>query len=311
MNKYNSRTRWVILFAPLFLGLLVGCKSESNKSAQDMFQQNGNSSQNDSSTLGTRTKKMRSVFYSIPSSLEVTQLLKESGAKYSVSFPSDPQNIDKYTTAKGQALNLGIYASDLSYAGIYSEKEDAMLYLKCANTLTTALGIPNAFDKNTMSRIESNMGNQDSLLNIITTDYWNTDSYLKNNDRQEISALIIAGGWVEGLYIATQLASHSANNPGLINRVAEQKLSLNDLVGLISTYPQTDETLRNTLAQLKKIQDAFAGVSIENTKTNISTDSSKNTTTLGGNESVKMTPEQIKNLTDVTAVVRNQFTIEY
>ncbi len=289
---------------------LAACKPSGEKTMQDIMRQGSDSTVSDSAELRSRTKKIRSVFYTMPSALEVTQLLKESGARYSVGYPSDPLNLDKYTTTKGQALNLGIYASDLSYAGIYNQKEDAMLYLKCAGKLSNELGIPNAFGKGTVSRIESNMGNEDSLLNIITEIYWNTDSYLKNNDRQQVSALIVAGGWVEGLFLALQMAHNSTNNQNLISRVAEQKLSLNNLIGLLSTYP-ADESLKNTLAQLLKIQEAYRDISIEDTKTKISTDSAKNTTTIGGNETVNLSPEQLKKLTDITDSVRNHFATDY
>ena len=291
-------------------GLLSGCKNNS-KGAEDLIGQTGNGDNKDTGTSTTRTKKVRGVFYSVPSALELSQLLKESGAGYSESYPSDPDNVSKYSSKRGQSVNLGVYAADLSYAGIYEQKEESMLYLKCANTLATALGIPDAFGQATISRIESNIGNKDSLLNIITQDYWNTDSYLKNNDRQEVSALIMAGGWIEGLYIATQIASHYNNNKGLINRVAEQKMSLIDLIDLINTYPANDPGIQGVKVQLKKLQDAFAGITVENNNVKVTTDSTKNTSTLGGDEKVLMTPEQLKTLTDVTASVRNEIILEY
>lgn len=294
-------------------GLLSGCKSNNQKDAEDLIGQAAGNGKQDTQTANTRVKKVRGVFYSIPSALEISQLLKESGAGYSVSYPSNPENVSKYSSKKGQSINLGVYAADLSYAGIYEQKEDAMLYLKCANTLATALGIPQAFNESTITRIDANMGNRDSLLSIITQDYWNTDSYLKNNDRQEESALIMAGGWIEGLYIATQVASHSSAgaNKSLMNRVAEQKMSLNDLVDLVNTYPSTEPGIQGVKAQLKKLEDAYAGITIQNDNVKVTTDSTKNTSTLGGDEKVLMTPEQFKTITDVTASVRNEIILEY
>jgi len=291
------------------ISLLTGCKSD--KGPQDLLGQgSGTAGQKDTTVASTRVKSIRGVFYNIPSALEISQLLKESGAQYSETYPSDPGNSSKYSSQKGQSVNLGIYAADLSYAGIYEQKEEAMLYLKCANQLATSLGIPNAFGESTIARIQDNMNNQDSLLNIITQDYWNTDSYLKNSDRQEISALIMAGGWIEGFYIATQIAVHSTGNKQLLNRIAEQKSSLNQLVMLVSTYPD-DATTQTIKGQLKRIQDAYAGISIDNGNVKVSNDTAKNSSTLKGDEKVLMTPEQLKNLTDVTAAVRKEIIEEY
>jgi hypothetical protein len=291
------------------ISLLTGCKSD--KGPQDLLGQGaGASGQKDTVVANTRVKSIRGVFYNVPSALEISQLLKESGAKYSETYPSDPGNSSKYSSQKGQSVNLGIYAADLSYAGIYEQKEEAMLYLKCANQLATSLGIPNAFGESTISRIQDNMNNQDSLLNIITQDYWNTDSYLKNSDRQEISAMIMAGGWIEGFYIATQIAVHSADNKELFNRIAEQKSSLNQLILLVNTYPD-DATTQTIKGQLKKIQDAYAGISVDNGKVQVANDTAKNSSTLKGEEKVLMTPEQLKNLADVTASVRKEIIEEY
>jgi len=289
--------------------LLTGCKSD--KGPQDLLGQgSGASGQKDTTVASTRVKSIRGVFYNIPSALEISQLLKESGAKYSETYPSNPDDASKYSSQKGQSVNLGIYAADLSYAGIYEQKEEAMLYLKCANQLATSLGIPNAFNESTIGRIQDNMNNQDSLLAIITQDYWNTDSYLKNSDRQETSALIMAGGWIEGFYIATQIATHSTGNQQLFNRIAEQKASLNQLVSLVNTYPD-DATTQTIKGQLKKIQDAYSGISIDNGKVQVANDTSKNTSTLKGEEKVLMTTEQLKNLADVTASVRKDIVTEY
>lgn len=306
MKKVFSKT---IGNGLVIMALLAGCKS-NNSGEQDLADIANKVVKKDTASTGARIQKIKGVFYNIPSALEIGQLLKESGAPYSESYPSDPTSVSKYSSQKGQALNLGIYAADLSYAGIYQQKEEAMLYLKCANQLATSLGIPNAFGESTVSRINANMDNQDSLLNIITADYWNTDAYLKNSDRQEISALIMAGGWIEGLYIATQIASHSSDNKGLVNRVAEQKFSLSELSALMDTYPD-DATMQDIKGKLKKIKDAYTGVSIQDSKAKVTDDNSKNTSTLGGDEKVSMSPQQFKSIADVTASVRNAITQEY
>jgi hypothetical protein len=307
----KKKVCYVFVTVSVMGSLISGCKSNGGKGAEDLIGQAGTNDKNDTATANTRTKKVHGVFYSVPSAIEISQLLKESGAGYSESYPSNPDNVSKYSSKRGQSINLGVYAADLSYAGIYEQKEESMLYLKCANTLATSLGIPNAFGESTISRIQANIGVKDSLLNIITEDYWNTDSYLKNNDRPEESALIMAGGWIEGLFIATQIASRSKDNKGLINRVAEQKISLMDLIDLVNTYPANDPGIISVKAQLKKLADAYAGITVENSNVKVTTDSTKNTSTLGGDEKVLMTPEQLKNITDVTASVRNEIILEY
>jgi hypothetical protein len=80
--------------------------------------------------------------------------------------------------------------------------------------------------------MEQNRNDRDSLLSIISETYWQVDAYLKENGRDNISALMIAGGWVEGLYIATQVAAQH-DTPELRQRIAEQRLPLADLLELV------------------------------------------------------------------------------
>jgi hypothetical protein len=307
MRQYRPQVFLVKCIGLIFIVTLTNCKNENTKNAQEMFAKAEQAVKQDSvATLNARTKKLRNVFYNVPSALEIGELLKESGAGYSETYPNDPTNIGKYSSQKSQAINLGIYAADLSYAGVYEQKEEAMLYLKCANQLATALGIPNAFNDQTITRLNSNMDKRDSLLSIVTQDYWNTDSYLKNSDRQEISALIMAGGWIEGLFLATQVASHSKSNTDLINRVAEQKMALGDLIEFMNTYPDDAPGMAIIKNQLKRLDNVYAGINVENKNANVSTDDASNSTTLGGEEKVMMTDQQFKSITDVTATVRNE-----
>lgn len=52
-----------------------------------------------------------------------------------------------------------------------------------------------------------------------------------------MSALVVAGGWIEGLYISVNIANQNAKNDLLV--IAEQKLIL-ELIGLLETNEAND-----------------------------------------------------------------------
>ena len=213
-----------------------------------------------------RDVKAQNVFYSIPSPIETTTLLKAAGAKYNAKILNPIENAAKYETVAAKALNLGVYGSDLSFTSIFDQTQESMLYLRCTNKLASGLGISGAFDETTTSRIEANMQNRDSLLAIISDSYWNADSYLKENGQPGVSALIVAGGWMEGLYIATQVAA-ATKNEGIITRIGEQKLSLDNLIALLESYKAENESIPGLLTQLadmKKVFDAVPNTAAEN-----------------------------------------------
>ncbi|HTA83076.1 MAG TPA: hypothetical protein VK783_09090 [Bacteroidia bacterium] len=293
MKQSISKIALTILAIAFISFTWIGC-SNDNKKAQALFGQDGKSDGKDTSAVAMRVQKVKDIFNNLPTTVQIMQLLKKSGSHYIIEVPSDPTVVSKFSSKQGQGINLGIYAADLAYAGLFDQKTDASLFLQSANKLATSLGIPDAFNENIISRIEANMANQDSLLTIILKDFWTTDNYLKKNDRQEVSAYLVSGGWVEGMYIATQLAAKT-NSVDMANEIARQKISLQDLADMMKTYPNSPN-MQTLAAQIQKIQDAFAGVTVDA--------SSKE------DGPALLTADQLKAITDAVTALRNQLTAQ-
>jgi hypothetical protein len=237
--------------------------------------------------------------------METASLLKKAGAEYQKDLLNDPERHSKYTSASKQALNLGIYGADLSYASVFNNTQESMLFTGAAQNLAKKLDVSNAFGQETMDRMEENRNERDSLLNIISETYWNVDGYLKENGRDNISALMIAGGWVEGLYIACQVTAQH-DSPELRQRIAEQKLPLGELIELISTYSVDDPAVATTLADLKSLNELYANVTIAS---GASTVTQENGTAVIGSSAAPATvnDEQLKAISEKATAVRNTY----
>lgn len=223
----------------------------------------------DSTAQSERMAKTKNIFYNIPSPMETAALLKKAGASYNSKILNDVKSVDKYTAASQQALNLGVYGADLSYASVFNHTQESMFYTSCAKKLADRLGVMSAFNDSTIEVMEKNQNDRDKLLEVISETFWGVDGYLKENGRENLSALMIAGGWVEGLYIATQVTATN-DTPELRQRIAEQKHSLGDLISLISSYGTDDERLKTVLADMQALQGLYAEVNTgggENTVT--------------------------------------------
>ena len=167
--------------APLALVLLAACGG--NAPQQDTLTTDPVAD----STQAERLRKTKNIFHNIPSPMETASLLKKAGAGYDKSVLNDVKNVDNYTSASKQALNLGIYGADLSYAGVFNNTQESMLYTACAQNLAKRLDVANAFGQETVDRMEKNRNDRDSLLDIISSTYWDVDAYLKDNGRDNIS----------------------------------------------------------------------------------------------------------------------------
>ena len=249
--------------------------------------------------------EVQKIFYTIPSPMEMASLLKKSGSMYDASILNDIHNVSKYTSVRNQALNLGIYGADLSYTSIFNQNQESIIYLSCAKQLADNMGVTNAFTKQTMERIEGNVENRDSLLDIISESFYILDAYLKENNRDNISAMVIAGGWLEGLYIATKLLKENQNDPDLVERIAEQKLSLSNLIALVKQYPD-DPALKDILADLQSVNTIYDKVQI-NTEGGEVTKDKKGGTVIGGKSTITMAPEVLKEIITTVAAIRTKY----
>ena len=265
----------------------------------------GGSSTNpqDSAAQSEMSKKAKKVFYAIPSPVEMANMIKQSGANYNKDLLNPKENVSKYTTNSSMALNLGIYGADLSYTSIFDQTQPSMQYMACSKKLADALGITGAFTPETVDRLEKNVNNKDSLLQIVSDAYLTTDAYLKENERASTSALIIAGGWIEGLYIATKIAGKDGKNSDIAKRIAEQKSVLENLISLIESYPN-DPSLADVLNQLKSLSDVYNAVGGAATKTEATTDDAAKQTTIGNDGNASLTPEQLATISAKVDAIR-------
>lgn len=290
-------------FRPLPLALillLAACGGD--QPPQDKLEQVGTE---DSLAQSERMSRTRKIFYNIPSPMETAALLKKAGAAYSGRILNDVKNVDKYTAASKQALNLGVYGADLSYASVFNHTQESMFYTSCARRLADKLGVTSAFNDSTMEMMEKHQNDRDKLLDIISETYWEMDHYLKTNDRDNISALMIAGGWVEGLYIATQVAA-SNDSPELRQRIAEQKLSLTDLSSLMETYGTDDAAVNGVREDLKALSGLFADVQVGGG--GVTATNENGMTVIGStNGGATLTDAQLGAIREKAAAIRNTY----
>lgn len=173
--------------------------------------------------------------FSVPSPIQTALLLQKVGTNYNASLLNSPKNTTKYSTNFQKALNLGIFGADLGYVTIYEQTQDAISFLTAVNSLANDLGVMGAFDRTLLERFEKNLGNKDSLLVLVTDAYQGADAYLKNNERNDVGALILAGGWIETLWFASNVAEQTKNED-VIRRIGEQKIrSITSLNFLLHT----------------------------------------------------------------------------
>jgi len=190
---------------------------------------------NDSTTaIAVEKTKLsaQNVFNSLPDRSELLKLVAENRLDYDTEILNQPDNVKNYNTELYIALNLGVYGSDLSVAGVFEQTQESILFLKCVNSLAQKLGVNKAFDQSMFDRMDAQRDNKDSTLQIITIAFKQTDEILKANNRPATSALIIAGVWIEGFYTSCQISKKTPSE-GIVKAILKHKETLDNIIVLL------------------------------------------------------------------------------
>jgi hypothetical protein len=174
--------------------------------------------------------------FPLPSPYQAAYLIKKHNIPFNEKLANPVEKAKNHTTVFKKALNFGVYGTDLSYLNVYNRTHQSISYLAVLKKISEDLNLTSAFDANFFANFEKNLDGKDSLLFQLSRSYRKIDSYLRENDRNEVGALILAGGWIESLYILTQLCESSPNNREIINRIGEQKHPLDNLVEVLTPY---------------------------------------------------------------------------
>ncbi|MFT3739558.1 MAG: hypothetical protein QM786_12430 [Breznakibacter sp.] len=176
---------------------------------------------------------------------------------------------------------MGVYSADLSYSSLFDQSNTSLKYMGNTKKLAEGLGVLEAINENTIKRLEENMNNRDVVIEIIAESFTNSNSFLKENDRPALAVMVLAGGWIEGLYLATSLTNGSMdNNQRLVEKIIYQKLSLYTVLSLIESYKDENEDLKSLYGQMNELKVIFDQVKIINTSNVESETDAENRTTV-------------------------------
>jgi endonuclease V-like protein UPF0215 family len=202
---------------------------------------------------------VREFVYPLPTTFEVTEMLNRIGAAYILTLSNPVTNVERYLTEKSKAINLGIYSADLSYASTYNQKQATIDYMDVSKKLIDALNISGAISPDIVEQIEANQDDKEALVDLITNTFYDTYEYLNQADRGSVSMLVLAGSWVEALYIVTHITEDTYNNKEMVRIVMDQKSSLNTLMNLMEVLEEKP-AVAEVIADLKPVHDIYNSI---------------------------------------------------
>lgn len=246
-------------------------------------------------------------FFQVPSPGEMLTFIKMVGGKSNknISFLNPPSNEKNYSDSKSKALNFGIYSCDLSYCSIFEIGSESLKYFKTVKILGDQIGVSTAIRPEILKRLEKNIGSPDSLAVLTDDVYFSSFDALESSKQGPTLALVVAGGWLESIFIAVNLAKYEENSP-LVERLADQKYTLENMIEFLKKHEsgagvaEVRVDFENILSEFNKIAEKNAGAS--------TVDAGKGKMLDGGTQLV-MTKENYDAIVNKIKEVRNSYTL--
>ncbi|HEC43777.1 MAG TPA: hypothetical protein ENI20_13220 [Bacteroides sp.] len=288
----------------LSLALLAGCQSKKGKwSGTDLDVPD---SLELAADIQISEEALEEIVQNVSSPIEMAALIKEIGTPFSIDYLATTDYVDKYNTSFQMAYILGVFGADLGYLNIYDKNTQMVDHLSSINRLADGIKVGQFFDFNTLKRLATSRENIDSLMYMSVSTFNNMDSYLRSNQRGHLSAVMITGIWVEGMYLATQVAMEN-DDPALSDRIGEQKLNMNNLFLILNAY-ESQTQVQELIEVLSKIKVEFDQVQITYKMGDPETVEQDGMIMIVQNEKsiVHITDEQMKSIIRITEEVRNQ-----
>jgi hypothetical protein len=263
IRKSNRMLKLKISTLTLLSALLFSCGS-NEENIEETAQSDSLAVSTDSVKAEAEAEDEKS--FSLPSPLQVAYVFKKSGAGYNASLISDDANASKYNTSNfKRAANFGIYSSDLAYCIFNKKSQDAKDYLKACKILGEALGLNQAFESDNMAqRFDKNIGNEDSIVKLVSGLQLKTDALLEQNKQRHISVIAFTGAWIESMYIASEIYAKEKNKKVLASLLEQLSFS-ETVIKALSATEKADTEITGIIPGIKELDTKFNSIpSIKN-----------------------------------------------
>jgi hypothetical protein len=199
-------------------------------------------------------------YYGLLTPIEICTIFERLGVTYNNASLNPTSNMDFYLSTSKAAINTGIYGVDFGYLKMFGIGQEVIDYMMTIREMSNKLGIPDIMLTEPIKRVQNDMADIDTVTNLMQTAYMDIENHLRQSGRESTAGLMVMGGWVEAMFIATQLVYNPLNpDPEVIQKIAEQKYTLTSLLSFMKNYYDDPVVVYYTkkLRYLKSFFDTF------------------------------------------------------
>jgi hypothetical protein len=257
------------------------------------------------STGSKKTSVKNEIFYGILTPVEICDIFNRLGVKYNKSILNPTTNKDKYLSLAKASINTGIYGVDMGYLQMFGVGQELIEYMMTIHSMSGKLGIPDNYLTEPIRRIESDISDPDTIMALMNSAYYKIEDHLRASGRESTAGLMVMGGWVEALYIATQVIYNPEKpDPVVIQKIAEQKYTLTTLLSFMKNY-YDDPVVVYYTKKLKFLKNYFDTFDIYFIKGDLEIDTTKKVFRSSGSE-MTVTVPTLNEIRDYVSKLRTE-----
>lgn len=257
---------------------------------------------NDSSA-GSAPEIKYETYYGLLTPVEICVIFNRLGVPYNDAALNPISNSDLYLSSAKAAVNTGIYGVDFGYLKMFGLGQDVIDYMVTIRKMSNKLGIPDYLMTEPLKQIERDIADPDTVTSLMEKAYYNLENHLRQNGNESTAGLMVMGGWVEAMFIATQLAYDPANpDPVVVQKIAEQKYTLTSLLSFMKNY-YNDPVVVYYTKKLKYLKNYFDTFEIYFRKGDLEIDTLKHVLRYSGAD-MTVTVETLNKIRDYVAKLR-------
>lgn len=194
--------------------------------------------------------------YKIPSPLEMFVRMQQRNVPFSMDLPNKPSNTERYVTQYQQAVNMGVYASDMAYCCIVGSSQNTLEYFNLVKNLSVELGLYEGINKELADRVLDNLTETDTLINVTSDSYHEVVTYIEEQGLSDIQCLVVASAWIESLYLCLMPMRQNAITDDDMELIQDHQVLLENLIELLDQNKQSGNVAK-LLEELQLIQSVY------------------------------------------------------
>jgi hypothetical protein len=291
-----------ILSIVFVLVLVIAFSCKHSATDQDTFVPVFSTYKSDSTGANAPIAK-NEIFYGLLTPVEICTIFNRLHVPYSSAALNPTEKRDQYLSSAKASMNTGIYGVDFGYLKMFGIGQEMIDYMMTIRDMSNKLGIPDNYLTDPIKKIQGDMADPDTIMHIMNDAYNKMENHLRVSGRESTAGLMVLGGWVEAMYISTQLVYDPLNpDPEVVQKIAEQKYTLTTLLSFMKNYYDDPVVVYYTkkLIFLKHYFDSF---DIYFKKGDLEIDNSKQVFRSTGSE-MTITVETLNKIRDYVAKLR-------